>query len=363
MKTNKTTSKHKFLLMTLLVLCISSSCMAQFGTKYLYEFLSLPASARMTALGGGTHQYDDDITLAYYNPALLNAKMHKSIQFNHNFHFADVSNGNFGLGFNWKNSPFTMHAGLAYVNYAQSIRTDEFNTNLGQFTSADRAIVLGAGRKINERIHVGLNIKGIISSYESYKSMGLATDLSLNYHADSSLTTIAFVVHNLGRELSSYTTGHGVAPLNIEIALTRRLPHLPLTFTIAAHQLQQWNIRYDDPDQEAIVNIIGQEENDQSQFSKNLDNVFRHLLFNAELAIGKNGGFKLRGGYNHFRRKELSLSTIRSLSGFNMGFGLKVKMFNIDYGIGYHHLAGATNHLSIGTNLDRFTKTKAHYNP
>jgi len=54
------------------------------------------------------------------------------------------------------------------------------------------------------------------------------------------------------------------------------------------------------------------------------------------------------------RRKELSLSNFRSLAGFSAGFGLRIKEIYINYGLGYFHLAGAANHISIRTDLGRF---------
>jgi hypothetical protein len=114
-------------------------------------------------------------------------------------------------------------------------------------------------------------------------------------------------------------------------------------------------VRYDDPSTITPSNVFG-ETNKQSNFSKNIDNVFRHLIFSGELSLGKSESFRVRGGYNHFRRKELSLSSFRSMAGFSLGFGLKIKKINFDYGLGYYHLAGATNHLSISTSIDRFKK-------
>jgi hypothetical protein len=345
--------KKTFYLICLHLLVISS-LNAQFGRRYTYEFLSLPTSARVTSLSGiGLFVQDDDINLASINPSLLNDKMNKSISFNHNFHFADIANGHVAVGKSF--GKFTTHLGFTYVNYGTSLLTDEFDNKLGTFNASDRAIVAGVGTMLNERISAGVNVKGIFSNIESYQSIGVATDLALSYHNPEKKVVYSFLVKNLGAELSSYHGSRLQSPLDIQIGFSKRLEHLPLRFSIIGHQLQQWNIRYDDPDNQGNVNFLG-ESSEQSGFEKSIDNLFRHLMFNAELSLGKTEGFKLRAGYNHFRRRELNLSTIRSMAGFSFGFGMKIKKINFEYGLGYHHLAGATNHISIMTNLDRFKK-------
>jgi hypothetical protein len=327
---------------------------AQIGSRYTYEFLSLPNSARITALGGvGVWTLDDDINLASANPSLLNDKMNKSIAFNHNYHFADIANGHLAIGKTI--GKYNTLLAFTYANYGNFKLTDEFDNTLGTFNASDRALILGGSRMINERMTAGINLKGIFSNIESYQSMGLAMDIALSYFNPEKNVVYSFLVKNIGKELSSYNEQRLSAPLDIQIGFSKKLAHLPFRFSIIGHQLQQWNVRYDDPNDQGIVNFLGEEE-EQSQLSKSVDNIFRHLIFNGELLLGKTEGLRLRGGYNHFRRRELNLSSIRSMAGFSFGFGMKIKKINFEYGLGYHHLAGATNHISIMTNLDRFKK-------
>jgi hypothetical protein len=83
---------------------------AQFGGRYLYKFVNLPSSARIAALGGNLITVmDDDVNLAFANPALLNPEMHQQIAFNHSFHFESISHGFADLDITkslWKR-PFT----------------------------------------------------------------------------------------------------------------------------------------------------------------------------------------------------------------------------------------------------------------
>ncbi|MBK8700977.1 MAG: type IX secretion system protein PorQ [Saprospiraceae bacterium] len=326
----------------------------QTGRQYTYEFLSLPPSARITALGGVAPVLkDDDINLAGYNPSNLNEAHNGSLAFNHNFQFAGISNGHVAAGKHLKSSGLTCQLGFSYISYGEFKRTDEYDVSDGNFTASEKAIHLGVSRKLNERIDVGVNLKSVFSSLETFTSFGMAADVALTYSNPDKKFSVSMLGRNLGGEISTYHGAALPAPLDIQIAFTKRLTHLPMRFSIIAHQLQQWDVRYDDPSAVESTDIFG-EVNQKSAFSEQADNLFRHFIFNAELSLGKKEGFKLRAAYNHQRRKELSLSSFRSMAGFSLGFGLRIKQFSLDYGLGYYHLSGAANHLSISTNISRF---------
>ena len=331
---------------------------AQIGGRYTYEFLGNPQSARLSALGGSliTIQ-DDDVSLAASNPALLNDKTHNQITFNHNFAFADVSNGYLGYGRKIDRlGGINTHVGISYVSFGEFTAADEIGNATGTFSGGETAITLGASKKLNERITVGANLKGVFGNMETYSSSGIGADLGLYYAKPESNFSAAFVVKNIGTELSSYGVERGSFPLDIQLGISRKLNHLPFRFTVIAHQLQQWSVTYDDPSNVQSESIFEEEPSEPSTFNDGVDNFFRHFIFNGEFLLGKTQGLKIRFGYNHLRRKELSLSNFRSLAGFSGGIGLRIKGFNIDYGVGYYHLAGAANHISIRTDLGRFFK-------
>ncbi len=327
----------------------------QIEGKYAFSFLSLPSSARITGLGGLLPTVmDDDISLAMANPASLNSKMHNQLSFAQNFHFAGVSNGYVGYGRKIDKWAINTHIGIQYINYGTFQYADILGSQDGTtFNASETAFVLGASKVVAERISVGVNIKGIFSGLESYNSTGLVADLGINYFKDSSDFVLSFVIKNLGTELKTYTGTRFGTPLDIQIGFSKRLKHLPFRFSIIAHHLHKGNIRYDDPNTKQTTDLFGEEIKDSS-FKNAIDNVFRHLAFNGEFLLGKHENLRLRAGYNHLRRKELSLTTFRSLAGFSLGFGVKISYFKLDYGVGYHHVEGATNHITIRTDLGQF---------
>lgn len=326
------------------------------GGRYTYSFLTLPNAARVTGLAGTLISVqDDDVNLAFANPASLNEASSGNISISHQFHFADIQQTYFAYGHALKKWGIHSHAALHHINYGEFNYGDEIGRLDGSFSASETALILGASHSIQNKLHLGANIKNIFSSLESYNSYGLALDLGAIYYIDSAYTSLGLVVKNIGGEVVSYHSDHRSAPFDIQIGFTKRLKHLPFRFGVVFNQLHQWDVRYDDPNLNQDSNVFG-ENPTQSNFQKNTDNFFRHLTFNGEFLLGRNQNLRLRGGYNHIRRKELSVQSLRSMAGFSLGLGLKISYFKLDYGVGFHHIAGGTHHLSLSTNLKEFKK-------
>ena len=329
---------------------------AQIGGQYAFESSSLPLNARLTALGGHLISVkDSDVNLALANPALSNAKMHNQFSVNHNFHFAGISHGNIAYSRSLDSLGIHTHYGISFMNYGNFQAADETGEISGEFKAGELAFIVGAAKQLNERIRAGVNLKILSANYESYGSFGLGLDLGLYYQKEESLSSWGILLRNIGTELDAVVDDTRSLGFDLQIAYSKRLEHLPFRFTITGQQLQKWYIRYDDPDRDRQVNFIG-EVQEISGFSRNLDNFFRHFVFSGEFLIGANEQFRLRMAYNHLRKQEMRLTNFRSLAGFSFGFGFNVKKIRFDYGVGYYHLAGATNHLSMRMDLGRIFK-------
>jgi hypothetical protein len=340
----------------LVIVCNHFSLYGQIGGRDAFEFLNLPASSRLTALGGQLPGVRDaDVSLALSNPAMLNASTNGQLSVSHNFHFADIQNGYIGFGKRLQRWKIDVHAGVQYIHYGNFTYADDLGIQGGGFSASEKAFVVGGSRKLADRITAGINLKGVFSNLESYSSTGLLSDFSLMYHNDSASFAVTLLVKNLGYELTTYNGQRFGTPLDVQVGITKRLKYLPFRFSIIAHQLHRANVRYDDPARETETDIFG-ESITESEFSVFLDNMFRHLIVNGEFLLGKRENLRLRAGYNHLRRKELSLTTFRSMAGFSLGVGIKSKLFMLDYGLGYYHLAGATNHITMQLDVARLFK-------
>lgn len=327
------------------------------GGRFIYESLNLSPSARVSSLGG--HHIavaDDDINLAARNPALLNPAMHEAISFSYGFHPAEIGYGYVAFGLHQANWETTLQGSIQFTNYGDLTRREIDGQEVGTFSAGDYIFTIGAARVFEERITIGANLKLLNSNLENYSSFGIAGDIAALYQDTASRFNLTFLVRNIGTQLSSYTEAELDEPLpfEIQVGLSKRLKYLPFRFSIIYRYLDRWNILYDDPNLQDESIFLGEEAAERSGSSIWFDNFFRHFVFNGELLLGKRENFRLRVGYNHLIRKELSVNDLRSLAGFTFGAGIKVSRFRIDYGRSTFHLGGGVNHFTVSTNFEEF---------
>lgn len=341
----------------LFVLCLLATGLhAQItGGQHVFQFMTLSPSARITALGGmQIAVQDDDVAFAATNPAALNPAMDGRLVFNHNFFLSDIQHGYAAFATHMPKIGFTVHGGLQYMNYGDIPQADEFGTIMGKVKVSETAFTLGAARQLSSRFTLGLNLRFAVSTLDVYQSTALAADAGVMYVDTARRFTAALVLRNAGTQISRYDEQRENLPFDIQFGISKRLRYLPFRLTIIAHHLHQWDIRYDDPNQQNNQTLLFGGDQATSTGNAGLDNFFRHLTFSGEFLLGRNESFRIRIGYNHLRKKELSVQNYRSLAGFSGGVGVKVSRFRIDVGYAAYHLAGGVLHFGVGTNLKDF---------
>ena len=335
----------------LLCLLISFPGLAQKGGESTYSFLGLTNSARVAALGGEVVSIrDDDINLVFHNPGLLSSGMHNHLNLNYINYFAGVNYGYASYGYSLEGIG-NFAAGMHYINYGSFQRTDELGEAQGTFRASEYALNLVYSRNfLDSALTAGVNLKPIFSSFEQYNSVGIAMDLGVSYHHKATLTTVGFVIKNLGTQLSSYTGSREKIPFEIQAGITQGLAHAPFRFSITLQHLERWDLSYQVPGQEEEV-VLGNAP-EKSGFDQFGDKLMRHVVFGVEFLIGKN--FHVDLGYNYKRRQEMKVNVHPGMVGFSMGFGFRVSKFHFAFGRASYHLAGGTNHFSLTTNLSDF---------
>lgn len=324
----------------------------QQGGLHSFRFLEMPASARTTALGGSliTVQ-DEDVSLAFHNPAILQEMTDGNGTLNYDFRRTGIQNGTLNYGFHTEKLDLHWHAGLQYSNYGTFDMTDELGNIQGEFSAGDYALIVGASRKINDRFSVGINNKFIYSSLESYSATGLAWDIGGVYQWPEKQLSIGFVAKNIGFAMSLYDEQQLTMPLDLQFGISKQLKHLPFRYSFIFHNLQTWDLLYDLPPLTTFT-----DSRVPTAFSRFADNLFRHIIINGEFLFGKKENFRVRFAYNHQLKRELSVGTLRSLTGFSGGFEFKIKKFSLGYGFVLTHLDGMTSHISLRS---RFRQAKA----
>src|SRR5262245_39220620 len=122
-----------------------------------------------------------------------------------------------------------------------------------------------------------------------------------------------------------YGTEAGELPFDVEIGLSKRVANAPLSSSFTAHHLHDLNISYNDTE---LHNENGFPNASDSKFT--FDKLFRHIVLATTIYVGDK--VEIVAGYNHLRRKELSISNGgNGLNGFSLGAALILDKLQVRY--------------------------------
>ena len=338
--------KRKIYFVILFVLMVLAG-KSQIGGEYTYQFLELTNSARIAALGGTQIAITDneDLNLPYTNPSLLHADMDNRVLVNYVNYLTDINYGYASYAKTY-NGIGNFAVGMHYINYGKFDEATAGGELTGTtFNAAEYALNLMYSNSY-KRLNYGVNLKPILSSFESYQSFGLAADFGLNFISKSGNTSLALVARNVGAQITSYYEdgNRESIPFNLQMGISQRLKHAPVIFSATMQHLNNWDLSAPEEEPEFSTETIY--DRDESILKETM----RHLVLGIEILPSKN--FILRAGYNYQRRQELMFDDKGSTVGFSAGFGLKIKRFRLDYGISRFHLAGSSNLFSLAINLN-----------
>jgi hypothetical protein len=332
-------------------LCLTA--FAQIGGTNGFTFLNLVSSSRVAATGGNLLAADDaDVQMGIYNPSLLNKSHHQAFNLSYVNYFGDINFGFAGMGWDI-DSVATFAATIHYLNYGTFEERTETGEKLGEFQAGDYVLTLSAGRAIDTNFSVGANLKLLYSSYYNINAAGVAADVAATYKREELGFVAALVFKNVGFIFNNYIdTEQGKLPFEIQLALSKKLEHAPFRFHLALENLQKWDITYVDPTIKPVIDpATGLEQlPEPAGFG---DKFFSHMVFGTEL-ITKN--FILGLGYNHKRKSELRYSDRGGVAGFSFGLAMHIKKIQLGYSFASYHLAGKSNHITVGFNLKDFSR-------
>ncbi|MCQ2312580.1 MAG: type IX secretion system protein PorQ [Paludibacteraceae bacterium] len=352
----------------ILLLLMSSLCVrAQFvgAGSSSFTFLSLPASARLNALGGtNVSVRDGDVSMAMCNPALLGAMTDKTLQLNfaylmpgtmfgsaiygHNFGRSKVEKPYAGEGEPDKPNYFAV--GIHYLDYGKMTYADDWGNTYGTFTAKDIVINAVYARQLSEHFTIGTTLKPIISVYERYSSFALGADVGAHFQMRDTSLQVGLSLQNIGYQLRGFYSKEGgrkleMLPLNLQLGLSYRFSHAPIRLSMTIHNMQRWNLNY------AYTNVpvdpyTGEALNTKVQW---YDMMFRHTIFAIDI-VPKSNRFYLTLSYNHRRRAEMALADQRSLAGFAIGGGLNIYKFRVNFT--FSQLTKSNYTYQVGLSLD-----------
>lgn len=335
-------------LVLLLSFLLSAVSFSQIGGKAVYQFLNLAQSPRQAALGGKTVTVVDyDVNQAFYNPATINAEMHKRLSVNYGSYYGEVSYGTAAYAYTYDRHLQTFHAGISYVNYGTFEGRDELGNLTSDFTGSEAALSVGYAYNIPwTDMFVGANAKLISSTLESYNSWGAAVDLGFLYVDYDNDINYGLTVRNLGFQIKPYQDTNEKLPLAIDAGISQLMENVPIRWHMTFENLQQWNIAFSNPNR-AEGSLDGGSKEEKVSF---FNNALRHLILGAELFPEK--GFNIRLGYNFRRGEELRIVDQRNFSGISVGFGLRFGKVKFDYSYSRYTVAANTSLFGLMIDLE-----------
>jgi hypothetical protein len=333
-----------FILSVNLIFMVINTYSQALGGDAAFNFLKVSPSPQLTALGGVNGSViTNDVSLTYYNPALLRPSLHGQVAADFTLFYAGIKNIHSQAAYFKESWKTTFGVGVNYFHYGTTDQTDASGNILGSFRPYDYVVQVSAGRQYLERWFYGATLKYIQSSYGMYGSNALALDFGLNYYDSSSRFQVYFLARNMGTQLKTYGGEGEDMPFDLQLGITKRLKNAPFQFSVAAQRLHQFDLTYNDTTFNSSEGVAGPNDNF-------ISNLFRHFVFATQVYIGERLEFTL--GYNVLRRAELSLyNATNGLTGISFGAGVNLKKMQIRYSRSQYQASSGINQFGINIQL------------
>lgn len=284
-------------------------------SQEVYSFLRLPVSAHVAALGGDNITLtDDDPTVIFHNPALINGVSDKSINLNFMTYMEGAKTASASFVKALKERA-TWGVSAQYMDYGSIKETTVDNIQTGTFSAKDIALSGSFAYMLGNNISGGISARFISSSIGSYSSAAVSFDLGLNYIHEEKGWSVSAVAKNLGGQIKAYDDDFERIPIDLLLGVSKRFINSPLRLHATLNRLNNWD----------------------EGFNKHLA-VGGDLLFGETIWVGV--------GYNFRRSSEMKLSDGESESnhgaGFSIGGGLQLERFKLQVAYAKYHVSASS---------------------
>ena len=274
--------------------------------------------------------------------------MHTQMNAVFNSFYADINAYHLSFGYHHEKLKTNFGWGLTYFDYGKITETDASGNIFGTIKPNDWVMQVSASRSYREKWNYGASLKFISSDYGVYRSNGLAIDAGVLYNDTANLISVSVLVKNAGYQLKKYAgTEAEDLPFDLQAGITKKLKHAPISFSLTAHHLHRFDIRYND----TVFNnenVFGESKNGKFTFDK----IFRHFVLAAQFFPVPQ--LEVTLGYNHLRRQELNINnTTNGMNGFSIGAGLIVKKLQVRYARTHYQNNTAYNQLGLNLRLNQ----------
>lgn len=319
-------------LIYLYVICCTALLHAQ-DAGATFQFLRLPSSSHAAALGGdNTSVIEDDITLAFHNPALLTNTSGGTLSLNYMSYLqqTNIASAAYNMLVGERSE---LAFGAHYLDFGSMRNTDTEGNIIGNFSAKDMALMSVYSFDFSDHLTGGVTGKFIYSNYEQVYSLAIGVDLGLNYYNPESMLSLSIVARNLGGQVKTFDGIQEKLPFNLLVGMSKELAHAPIRFSLTLTDLDKWQ-------PEDFHNA-----NDSSWKAL----LLKHVIFGADLFPTSNT--YISAGYNFLLRSELKNNAQRSLEGFSIGAGLQVRSMKVGISYGKYHVAASSLMMNFAIQL------------
>lgn len=281
-------------------------------SQTVFNFLRLPVSAHAAALGGeASTLVEDDATLIFHNPALINNVTDRTLNLNIMTYMEGATTASASF-IRAAGERATWGVTGQYMSYGTMKETDTSGQQTGDFSAKDCAIGGSYAYALSEKFSGGITAKFVASYIGSYSSLGAAVDLGLNYYNSQSELSLSLVARNLGGQLSAYDDDFERMPLDLQLGVTKRLLRSPLRITASLVRLNDWEY-----------------------------GLGKHIVVGADLILSPQ--FYIAAGYNALRAAEMKISESDGSSahgaGLSIGAGLQLQRLKLQLAYAKYHVS------------------------
>ena len=293
-------------------------------SETVFNFLRLPASAHVSALGGDNITLsDNDASLVFHNPALINNVGDRTL----NLNMMTYMQGSVTASASFTRAlgdRATWGVQGRFINYGEMKETTSTGEQTGTFSARDVALSGSFAYGLTNRINGGITAKFVGSYIGQYNSLGVCVDLGLNYFDPEKQWSISAVARNLGGQLTAYEDDFERMPLDLQLGVSKRLIGSPLRFSATLTRLNDWQY-----------------------------GIGKHLVVGADLLLGEQ--FYIGAGYNPLRASEMKISSGEDKmsshgTALSLGAGMMLERLQL-------HIAYAKYHVSSTSLVINFSYT------
>lgn len=284
-------------------------------SQTVYNFLRLPVSAHAAALGGsGITLIEDDATLIFHNPSLINNISDRTLNLNFMTYMEGATTAS---------ASFIRAAGERgtwgitgqFMSYGTMKETNASGQQTGEFSAKDIALGGSFAYSLSEQFTGGITAKFIASYIGQYNSLGACVDLGLNYYNSQSELSVSAVARNLGGQLSAYEDDFERMPLDLQLGVTKRLLGSPLRLSASLVRLNDWEYGFG-----------------------------KHIVIGADLILSPQ--FYIAAGYNAMRASEMKIAEDDGSSahgaGLSLGAGLQLERLKLHVAYAKYHVSASS---------------------